>query len=79
MKDNLVADVLSRNPASENNMDTVNSKSSSTDIGTVSYTHLDVYKRQVYPISGYQTTKSAGIGREGKTDQIKGIRFAKQP
>ena len=39
-KDNLVADVLSRNPPSENNMDTVNSKSSSTDVGIYAVKHV---------------------------------------
>ena len=40
VKDNLLADVLSRNPPSENNMDTVNIKSSSTDIGIYAVKHV---------------------------------------
>ena len=39
-KDNLVADVLSRNPPSENNMETDNIKCSSNDIGIYAVKHI---------------------------------------
>ena len=41
-KDNLVADVLSRNPPLENNRETGNIKSSSNDVGIYAVKHLSL-------------------------------------
>ena len=41
-----------------------------SSLGSVSYTHLDVYKRQVYGISGFSLAQDIGVSRQEASDYM---------